>query len=125
MAALRIDKWLYFTRFYKTRGLAGRAVAGGHVKVNDRRARASTQVKSGDRIDIVREQLPWRFEVTGIPARRGPAREARGCYNEDSAICAVRQELVAGRKMDRLQMPVTDGRPDKHTRRKLRERRRS
>ena len=86
---------------------------------------ASTQVKTGDRIDIVREQLPWRLEVTGIPARRGPAREARGCYDEDSAICAVRQELIAGRKMDRLQMPVTDGRPDKHTRRKLRERRRS
>ena len=124
MDALRIDKWLYFTRFYKTRGLAGRAVTGGHVKVNGGRAKSSTAVKPGDAVDIVRDQLPWRLEVTAIPVRRGPAREARACYEEDAAVSAVRQELLAGRRMDRLQMPVTDGRPDKHTRRKLRERRR-
>lgn len=124
MDALRIDKWLYFTRFYKTRGLAGRAVTGGHVKVNGTRAKASTTVKSGDVVDIVRDQLPWRLEVSAIPVRRGPAREAGTCYEEDSAVSAVRQELIAGRRMDRLQMPVTDGRPDKHTRRKLRDRRR-
>ena len=124
MDTLRIDKWLYFTRFYKTRGLAGRAVTGGHVKVNGVRAKSSTPVKAGDRVDIIRDQLPWRVEVIAIPLRRGPAREARACYEEDTAVSAVRQELVAGRRMDRLQMPVTDGRPDKHTRRKLRERRR-
>jgi ribosome-associated heat shock protein Hsp15 len=120
---LRVDKWLWFTRFYKTRALAAKAVGGGHVRINGTRAKPSGNVKPGDIIELVRDQLAWRLTVVSVPARRGPAAEMRLCYEEDAAVSAERQQMIAGRKMDRLQMPRTDGRPDKHTRRKLREQR--
>ena len=120
----RIDKWLYYTRFYKTRGLAAKAVNGGHVKINRTRAKPASVVKEGDVVELVRDQLPWRLTVSNVPKRRGPASAARQCYDEDDAVSDSRRKLADGRKMDRLQMPTTDGRPDKHTRRKLRERRR-
>jgi ribosome-associated heat shock protein Hsp15 len=124
IVTLRIDKWLYFTRFYKTRGMAAKAVRGGHVKINGSRAKPASAVSPGDIIELVRDQLPWRLEAGELPSRRGPATEARACYTEAEDVAAIRSELAAGRRMDRLQMPRTPGRPDKHTRRKLRERRR-
>jgi len=125
IAALRIDKWLWFTRFYKSRGLATRAVVGGHVRINGVRAKPSAEVRPGDMIDIVRDQLPWRIQADAVPVRRGPAAEARKCYTEDAEVCRQREQMQAERRIDRMQMPRTAGRPDKHTRRKLRERRRS
>ena len=124
IVVLRIDKWLYYTRFYKTRGLAAKAVNGGHVKINGGRARPASTVKAGDIVELIRDQLPWRMTVRDLPARRGPAKEARQCFEEDEVVSDSRRQLVDSRKMDRLQMPRTDGRPDKHTRRKLRARRR-
>ncbi len=121
---LRIDKWLYYTRFFKTRGLAAKAVTGGHVKLNGARAKPASSVQPGDVIDLVKNQLRWRLVARDLPARRGPAAEARQCYEEDVAIREERLAFVDGRRMDRLQMPRTDGRPDKHTRRMLRSRRR-
>ena len=67
---LRIDKWLWFARFYKTRALAAKAVAGGHVKVNGQRARSSVCVAPGDMIGIVRDQLPFLVQVDAIPTVR-------------------------------------------------------
>lgn len=121
---MRVDKWLYYTRFYKTRGLAAEAVNGGHVRINGKKAKSSSSLKTGDAVEIVRNQLPWKLSVTGIPGRRGPAADARQCFSEDESVRGQRRRLIDGRKMDRLQMPRTDGRPDKHTRRKLRARRR-
>lgn len=120
--ALRLDRWLWFTRFYKTRTAAIAAVQGGHVRVNDETARSATRVRSGDRIRLVRHQLMWELTVTGIPLRRGPAKEAQGCYLESDESVARREKTVAELKRDRLQMPMTRGKPDKHTRRKLRDR---
>lgn len=121
---LRIDKWLWFTRFYKTRGLAAKAVAGGHVKINSVRARPSSCITPGDVIDLVRDQLPFRLEAGVLPFRRGPAAEARLSYTEDEASRERRQEILASIRTDRMQMPRTAGKPDKHTRRKLRDRNR-
>jgi ribosome-associated heat shock protein Hsp15 len=121
---LRVDKWLYFTRFYRTRGLASKAVRGGHVKINGSRAKPASSVSPGDVIEIVRDQLPWRLVAGPLPSRRGPAAEARACYSESEEVAARRSDLVAAHRTDRLQMPRTDGKPDKHTRRKLRDRRR-
>ena len=121
---LRIDKWLWFTRFYKTRGLAGKAVDGGHVKINGVRAKPSSNITPGDIIDLVRHQLPYRLEAGVLPDRRGPAAEARLSYVEDEASVRRRQEILASIRTDRMQMPRTDGKPDKHTRRKLRDRNR-
>ena len=122
--ALRLDRWLWFTRFYKTRTAATAAVQGGHVRVNDETARTAARVRIGDRIKLVRQQLTWDLTVTGIPPRRGPAKEAQSCYLESDESVARRAQAVAELKRDRLQMPTTRGKPDKHTRRKLRDRNR-
>jgi ribosome-associated heat shock protein Hsp15 len=119
--SLRIDRWLWFTRFYRTRGLAADAVAGGHVRINGERAKPGSKVKAGDVIEMVRGQLPFKLEAASIPARRGPAREARLCYVEDADTQQRRQVIKDSIRQDRQQMPRTPGRPDKHTRRKLRD----
>ncbi len=119
--SLRIDRWLWFTRFYKTRGLASDAVTGGHVKVNGERAKPGSKIKEGDVIELVRGQLPFRLEAGPLPVRRGPASEVKLCYIEDDATQQKRQAIIDGIRQDRQQMPRTTGRPDKHTRRKLRD----
>jgi ribosome-associated heat shock protein Hsp15 len=123
-ASLRIDRWLFYCRFFKTRVLATAAVTGGHVKTNGERTTPGSRVKVGDRIDMVRERLPYSLQVVEIPARRGPAAEARACYTEDEDTVSQRETQSAALKQDRLLMPKTPGRPDKHTRRKLRSRNR-
>ena len=122
--SLRIDRWLFYSRFFKTRGRATEAVAGGHVKLNDERAAPGSRVKPGDRIDLVRERLLYSLQILEIPRRRGPASEAQACYREDEETIQQREQLSAALRQDRLLTPRTEGRPDKHTRRKLRERNR-
>jgi ribosome-associated heat shock protein Hsp15 len=123
--SLRIDRWLFYCRFFKTRSLATTAVAGGHVKVNGERTTPGSRVKCGDQIDLVRERLPYSLSVTGIPSRRGPAAEARKCFLEDEETVRQRELQAAALRQDRMLMPKTAGRPDKHTRRKLRTRNRN
>ncbi len=116
---LRIDKWLYYCRFFKTRIKSSAAVDGGHVKVNGERAAPGRRVKIGDRIKLVRERLPYSLEVLAIPSRRGPAPEAKDCDREDEHTVRERESQAMALRQDRLLMPKTEGRPDKHTRRKL------
>jgi ribosome-associated heat shock protein Hsp15 len=113
---LRIDKWLWCARFFKTRSVAQEAVAGGHVQVNGDRAKASRQVKVGDRLLIVRSQERYEVEVASIPQRRGPATEARQHYRETPESEAARAHV---REFNRLSGPVSSGRPDKRERRDL------
>ena len=120
--SLRIDRWLWFTRFYKTRGLATAAVSGGHVKLNGERAKPGSKVSEGDVIELIRDQLPYRLLAGPLPVRRGPATEAQRCYEEDEHTRQQRQQILDSIRTDRQQLPRTDGRPDKHTRRKLRQR---
>jgi ribosome-associated heat shock protein Hsp15 len=117
--SLRIDRWLFFCRFFKTRSKATAAVNGGHVRINGERPSPGQRVKCGDRIDLVRERLAYSLTIVTIPSRRGPAPEARACYVEDEAKILEREHKTAALRRDRLLMPKTDGRPDKHTRRKL------
>lgn len=121
---LRLDRWLWFTRFYKTRSAASAAVQGGHVRLNGERVRTSSRVAVGDRVRLVRNQLTYELIVADIPSRRGPAPEAQACYRESDESIAARERHVAELKTDRQQMATTPGRPDKHTRRQLRERNR-
>ena len=122
--ALRLDRWLWFPRFYKTRSAATAAVKGGHVSVNDERASAGHRVRAGDQVELINRQLTYRFVVTSVPSRRGPAVEARECYSEDPDSIRAREMLSAQLKQDRQLMPRTRGRPDKHTQRMLRVRNR-
>ena len=115
-ASLRVDKWLWCTRFYKTRSIAQDAVEGGHVQVNGERVKAARPIKVGDRLRITRERERFEVDVTGIPARRGPATEARQHYLETPESEAAR---AAAREFSRLAGPVDSGRPDKRERRDL------
>lgn len=115
-ASLRVDKWLWCARFYKSRGSAQDAVEGGHVQVNGERVKAARPVKIGDRLRITRERERVEVDVTGIPTRRGPAAEARLNYLETPESDAAR---AAAREFSRLAGPVDSGRPDKRERRDL------
>jgi len=115
-ATLRLDKWLWCARFFKSRGLAQEAVEGGHVQVNGERVKASRLVRIGDRLRITRERERYEVEVTGIPVRRGPATEARQHYLETPESEAARAHA---RELARLSAPVSGGRPDKRERRDL------
>lgn len=119
---LRVDVWLWYTRFFKTRALASKAVAGGHIKVNGERAKPGHPVKPGDRLEIVKKHERFLIDVKALPERRGPAAEARASYAEDADSERERQAMAARIRQDRMTMPRTDGRPDKHTRRELRKR---
>ena len=97
-------------------------MTGGHVRVNGERATPGTKVKSGDLIELVKERLPYRMTVSGVPSRRGPAAEASGFFAEDEDVAAERERQRISLKQDRMLMTRTRGKPDKHTRRQLRER---
>ena len=114
---LRIDLWLWFTRFYKTRSLASKAVQAGHVHVNGTRAKSGNRVLSGDTVEIVKNQLRHRLNVIALPSRRGPASEMIKCFEVDAGTRQQRLELTNQLREDRRQMPRTRGKPDKHTRR--------
>ena len=94
------------------------------MKVNGERAKSGNRVVPGDTVELVRNQLLYRLTVISLPARRGPASEMAKCYEEDAATQQERQELAGHIREDRKQMPRTRGKPDKHTRRMLRERNR-
>ena len=120
-AGLRIDKWLWCARFYKSRSQATAAVAGGLVHVNGERVKPSRAVHVDDRIEITRDEVRFEVVIRSLPVRRGPAPEARTHYLETEASVAARE---LQRERSRLAPPAPDGRPDKHARRMLRDLRR-
>lgn len=120
----RLDLWLVNARFFKTRALAAKNIMGGHVKVEGERARSGHKVKVGDRLEILRDRERFLVQVERLPERRGPATEARACYVEDPSARAAREARKQQLRQDRMTMPRTAGRPDKHTRRLLRRRNR-
>jgi len=120
-AGLRIDKWLWFTRLFKSRSQATDAVAGGLVHVNGDRVKPSRVVHVEDRLHITKDEMRLEVIVRGMPVRRGPAPEARLYYEETPESVTARETQ---RERSRLAAPAPDGRPDKHARRVLRDLRR-
>ena len=119
VAELRADKWLWCARFFKSRSLAAEAVAGGKVHVNGQRVKPSRPVRTGDLLEITVGHEVHTVEVRAIPARRGPATEARLCYEETAESQARRERSREQRRLAALAAPQTQERPDKHTRREL------
>lgn len=115
--SLRVDKWLWAARFFKTRGLAAEAIEAGRVSVNGERAKASKAVKPGDALVIRRPPYEHAVRVLGVSDRRGPAAEAQKLY-EESAESRARREAVAA-EMKSMPPPVFKGRPTKKDRRTL------
>jgi ribosome-associated heat shock protein Hsp15 len=117
---MRIDRWLFFVRLYKSRSLAGDAVSGGKVHVNGERVKPARVVRIGDQIAFNRGTVPFDCEVLGLPTRRGPAPEAAACYRESEASMARRTQFAEQMRLATAFAPRPDGRPDKHERRELR-----
>ena len=115
----RLDKWLWFARFYKTRSLATAAIVGGKVHLNGERVKPARAVRAGDRITLILEGVAAEFEVLGVPQRRGPAPEARTHYEETPASSSRRAQLREQQRLAQLSRPRPDTRPDKRDRRRL------
>jgi len=119
-ARLRIDKWLWAARFYKTRSLAARAVEGGKVKLNGERVKPAKEVKTGDGLEVRSGELHWRVEVRAVASRRGPAAEAALLYAESDESRMRREHMVAMRRAGPHPGHDTHGRPTKRDRRMIR-----
>ncbi|MBS0396088.1 MAG: RNA-binding S4 domain-containing protein [Proteobacteria bacterium] len=117
--ALRVDRWLWCARLYKSRSLAAAAVSGGHVHVNGQRVKPARAVRPGDRLLVSRDGFERELEVRAIPARRGPAPEARACYEESEASRARGEQLAAAHRLAAASVPRPQGRPGKKDRREL------
>jgi ribosome-associated heat shock protein Hsp15 len=117
---VRIDKWLWAARFFKTRSLAAQAVEGGKVKVGDERVKAAKGLRIGDRITLRIGDYEWRITVRALSERRGPAALAQQLYEEDETSRNARIEAVAKRRAGFDPEPQPGGRPEKRERRELR-----
>ena len=78
----RLDKWLWYARFYKSRSLATAAINGGKVHLNAERVKPAHRVRIGDRLSLSMQGIVAEFEIKGLPLRRGPAAEAQAQYLE-------------------------------------------
>jgi ribosome-associated heat shock protein Hsp15 len=116
---LRIDKWLWAARFYRTRSLAAVAVEAGQVRVGGERVKPSRAIHTGETIEVRKAGLAWTVEVTGIADRRGAATDAAKLYREREDSRAARDEEVARRRAAAASAPLLPGRPTKRDRRKL------
>lgn len=112
--SLRLDKWLWAARLFKTRQLACDAVNGGHVELNGQRAKPGRAIQPGARLYITKGGLEWNLVVTALSRQRGPASQAALLYTEDEVSRERRQTQVRERR--ELGSP-TETRPTKRDRR--------
>jgi ribosome-associated heat shock protein Hsp15 len=117
---MRLDKWLWAARLFKTRPLAAEAVAGGRVEVDGARVKPSREVKVGDELVITQGQGLRRVVIVrGLAERRGPAREAQRLYEETPQSIAARERAAAERRVAQPPRFEGGGRPTKRDRRRL------
>lgn len=114
---MRIDKWLWVARFFKTRALATKAINGGKVQLEGGRVKPSRQLKTGDSLVIRKGPYQFEIRVEGLSAQRRPAAEARDLYSESGASADERHALYAQRKLEGHDVRQRARRPDKRTRR--------
>ena len=119
MDSVRVDKWLWAARFFKTRALATEAVLGGHVQVNGVRVKPSKDVRVGDALQIRIGTLEWIVDVCGMADRRGSATVARSLYEERPDSKEAREQQVLQRRLAKPIGSDLAGRPTKLERRRL------
>jgi ribosome-associated heat shock protein Hsp15 len=116
---VRIDKWLWAARFFKTRGAATEAVLGGHVHVNGQRVKPAKDVKAGDRLEIRNGQIEWTVDVVGLAEKRGSATVAQTLYAETAESKAAREQRTLERRLAKPLGADLGARPTKQDRRRL------
>ncbi|MCK4839246.1 MAG: RNA-binding protein [Desulfobulbaceae bacterium] len=118
---VRIDKWLWAARFFKTRAVASQAVVGGHVHLNGERVKPARSIKPGDELRITRGNDEFVVIVVGLHDRRGPASLARTLYDETESSLEARQLASEQRRLMAASRPVDPvRRPGKRDRRLIR-----
>jgi len=117
--AIRIDKWLWTARFFKTRSVAAEAVTGGKVEVNGARAKPSRTVRSGDSLNIRHGPYEWTVIVKAVAKLRGPALQAQLLYQETEESARKRETTIARLKLERPPEFDHSGRPSKKDRRAI------
>jgi ribosome-associated heat shock protein Hsp15 len=117
---IRLDKWLWAARLFKTRSLAAEQIGKGHVLVNELAAKASREVRIGDTIALSQGQMPIELVVKGLSQNRGPAPVAQALYEQTPQSLARRAQLIEQRRSGvEPGQTLEQGRPTKRDRRKL------
>ncbi|MCF7522066.1 RNA-binding S4 domain-containing protein [Neisseria sp. ZJ106] len=116
---MRLDKWLWAARFFKTRALAQKHIELGRVQVNGAKVKNSKYIGVGDVVDVTLNSLPYRFTVAALNHQRRPAPEARLLYQEDGQTAAKREAIKLLDQASRVTAAYPDGRPTKRDRRQL------
>jgi ribosome-associated heat shock protein Hsp15 len=119
MDGVRIDKWLWAARFFKTRSSATEAVAGGRVRVNGARAKPSKEVCVADVVELRVGEVQWTVVLRGLADRRSSARVAATLYEETPDSLAGRERAALERRFARALGADLGGRPTKQARRRL------
>ncbi|MBN3860240.1 RNA-binding protein [Neisseriaceae bacterium PsAf] len=118
---MRLDKWLWAARFFKTRGLAQKDIELGRVKVNGDKAKSSKTIQIGDVIEMRRNSLPYKVTVEKLNLQRRPAIEAKEMYREDEEVIKQRETLKLQMSLNSnmYSSPYKEGRPTKKDRRSI------
>jgi ribosome-associated heat shock protein Hsp15 len=114
---VRIDKWLWAARFYKTRSLATEAIDAGHIRIEGERVKPAQPVRAGMRVTIRKREASLDIDVLDVSERRGPASEAAALYRETAESVATRERLRLSRSQARASAMAS--RPTKRDRRRL------
>jgi len=116
---VRLDKWLWAARFFKTRGLASEAIAGGRVQVNGARAKHAKTIKPGDEVRLRLGPFEHLLTVRATSVHRGPATQAALLYDEDPAGKALRLRLAEQHRLAAQAFTYGEGKPSKKDRREI------
>ena len=119
MVSVRIDKWLWAARFFKTRAQAGKACALGRILWNKQPAKAAREVRIGDMLHVTNDGGEFEVEVLLLSDVRGPASVAQTLYRETEASRELRLKVAAERKAEAQFAPTPTGRPSKRDRRRI------
>jgi len=118
-SSVRLDKWLWAARFFKTRSVAREAVSGGKVHLNGNRAKPGRSLNTGDELRIQRGEEEYTITVVELSVRRGPAVVARTLYEEPEESRIKREQAAEQRKLEHQQHATRERRPDKRQRRRI------
>ena len=121
LEAIRLDKWLWTARFFKTRGLAAEAISGGKVHVNNQRTKPGKEVKPGTKLTITKDTYRWDVTIIALSNQRRPAKEAVLLYEETAESLAKRQEQIVQQREQRelFDFNGQDHKPNKKERRQI------